>query len=448
MMDDTRITSRWRRGSVIMIVLWTLAIAAIVTSAIQLSAQRQASLGREVLERAQARWAARGGVEYTIAVMTDHTLRPVPDDAFAMVRDMEAVAFGDVIGASYDIRHHADGRDWFGPLDEHSRLNINRANMGHLMLLDDMWLDIADAILEWTDEEHEAEGMGVGRNYYLSLTPPYLPRNGPYQNIHEMELVAGVWPKYLRGEDWNMNNRLDSNENDGGALFPPDNSDGRLEAGWSAYLTAHSIDAGATSSGLPRIYLPRAKIAEVIERLGVEELQAKALIRYGRNTSNTSLTPLLFQPITNIDAQGALSQAPYNPDLPPLTDEQIQMAMDEFSMQRHYERDAGRMNLNTVDPQYLRDLLELYGADPFVADEILFLRDSRPEGITSLLELREIPEISDDLLEQMTQMFTTRSNVYTISSRGRSWSTGTEVEIIAVVDRSTVPVQILEYREQ
>jgi hypothetical protein len=38
--------------------------------------------------------------------------------------------------------------------------------------------------------------------------------------------------------------------------------------------------------------------------------------------------------------------------------------------------------------------------------------------------------------------------VFTITSRGRSGSTGLEVEITAVVDRSQLPARILEYREQ
>jgi type II secretory pathway component PulK len=73
-----------RRGTVIIVVLWALAVAALVTTGVQLFSFRQATLGREAVERAQARWAARAGVEYTIAVMADHTNRPDPEDAFSV----------------------------------------------------------------------------------------------------------------------------------------------------------------------------------------------------------------------------------------------------------------------------------------------------------------------------------------------------------------------------
>jgi len=444
---NNEVAGHRRRGTVVIVVLWSLAIAAIIVGAVQMFSFRQAALGRETLERVQARWAARAGIEHTIAVMEFHTQDPVPDDAFALPDDMARVAAGDTINASYDIRHHVRGRDYYGPMDEHSRLNINVANMAHLMMLDNMWLDIAEAILSWRNSDFEHEGLGVTRDYYLSLNPPYEPRQADYQNMAELELAAGVWPKYLRGEDWNLNNRLDLNENDGNTMFPPDQQDNRLDGGWSSYLTAYSVGGGSTGSGEPLLYLPDALIAEVMERIGVEELQARALIRFGRSGANP-LARLLFTPISHIDGEGRLGDQPYNPELPDLTHEQLVAVFDELTMDDPEERRPGKININTVDPDFLRDLLELYGADVIVADEILFLRDSRPEGIASIVEFLDVPEMTDDLLLQFADVFTTRSNVYTISARARSHGTGLEHEMIVVVDRSTVPARILEYREQ
>ena len=62
--------------------------------------------------------------------------------------------------------------------------------------------------------------------------------------------------------------------------------------------------------------------------------------------------------------------------------------------------------------------------------------------------LYEIPDMSRETVGQLAELFTTSSNVLTISARGWSRVTGLEVEIIAVVDRSTVPIRIIEYREQ
>ena len=90
----------------------------------------------------------------------------------------------------------------------------------------------------------------------------------------------------------------------------------------------------------------------------------------------------------------------------------------------------------------------MYTGQEDLVENILSMRRNRVEGITSIMDLREIPDMTDDLLWQLARTFTTRSNVYTITSRGRSGSSGAEVEIVTTVDRSTVPVRILEYREE
>ncbi|MHC5005049.1 MAG: hypothetical protein ACYTJ0_18220, partial [Planctomycetota bacterium] len=111
-------------------------------------------------------------------------------------------------------------------------------------------------------------------------------------------------------------------------------------------------------------------------------------------------------------------------------------------------RMPGRMNLNSVSPTLMRNLLTELGVEEYIVDELLYLRE-RPEGITSLVALQEeIPDLDQQTLDTLNGLFGTTSNIFTISSRGRSDASGVEIEIIAIVDRSTVPVTIVEYREQ
>ena len=85
----------------------------------------------------------------------------------------------------------------------------------------------------------------------------------------------------------------------------------------------------------------------------------------------------------------------------------------------------------------------------YLAEEIVYLRNSRLQGIASLVDLLDIPAFREETgtLEYLGRIMDTRSNVYSICSQGRSQSGGVEVEIIVVVDRSTLPIRILEYRE-
>lgn len=471
----TRAPDPTRRASVVVIVLWAIALATIVASAVQLTAYRQAVQGREVLARTQARWAARAGLEDTIAVLADHTFDPVPDDAFAMILDMENVALGEVEGASYEILHHVEGRDFPGPMDEHSRYNIHQAGQRGQVFetFRDMRIDIPASIGDWLDEDDEPTTLGVEREYYQSLANPYEPRNGPMHNIAELELVAGVWPEYVRGEDWNLNNRLDPEENDGMHSLPDDEPDGILETGWAARLTTHSVADGATASGLPRIHLKYASVDELTDRLPLTEEEAQTLIQVG-GSSGVQLEQLYTRPLSSmasgstgtqpVDADQESGSNPRQPSATPQaqqqarqqsqTDAAMQARLDpalvdailrETSVAPPYERNPGKMNINTVEARFLR---ELFVDQEEIADEIIYLRQSRPQGIVNLSELQDLPEMTDEMMSQVVAMFTTTSNVFTVTSRGRAHGSGLEVEMIVVVDRSTLPVRILEYREQ
>ncbi len=420
-------------------VLWAMAVAAMLAAAIQLFAYRQAVFGREAVARIQARWAARGGIEHTIAIMADHSINPVPNHAFAMVRDFSAVSEGKFLGATYTIRHNKDGRSWLGPLDEHSKLNLNtETSRAILPDIEGMTLDIIDALTDWTDENDEVSAFGVERDYYLGLPHPIEPRNGPLRTTAELEMIAGIWPELYRGEDWNLNGRLDSNENDGLLSMPEDEPDGILDTGWSGKFTVYSRGGGATDTGLPRIHLSRADPAELVERLKINEEQALALINFGSNNANDIAT-LILQPLSQLGGGSGTD----------LDDDQLRLVFSETSILDPTLPQPGKMNINTISEDLLWEVLA--NEDHALVEEILYLRNSREEGIASILDYREFldpPDIANGQITLLAQLFDVRSNVYTISAQGRSPATGLEVEIIMVVDRSTIPVTILEYREE
>ena len=190
-------------------------------------------------------------------------------------------------------------------------------------------------------------------------------------------------------------------------------------------------------------------------RLGVDEAQADALIAFG--SSGVELETLLTTSLDIFARQSQQQQQQQQPQrrtgqaapapVTALTDEQLAAAFSELTMHDPEVRRPGKLNINTVPADLLRFLVTSLGADEVIAEEIIYMRSGRPEGITSIIDLRQIAELTDTLLLGIARLMDTTSNVYTICSRGRSQATGAEVEIIAVVDRSTVPVRILEYRE-
>ena len=459
---------RARRGVVTLTVVWAIAIASVIVAATQVLAFRQATIGREALARTQARWAARAGVETMIAIMEWHTANPNPDDAQALTRDLEANAIGELETGSWDIRHFIDGREWAGPLDEHAKLNINTANKLMLQNIPNMTQDVVDSIMDWRDGDDEVQGLGAERDYYRNRNFGFEPRNGDFRSVAELELVAGAWPQYVRGEDWNLNGRLDPNENDGKRSPPDDRPDGKLDAGWSALLTAASRSNPNGASGEPRIDLAKASAETLMSRTGVDNQQAAALLAYARG-ANATMGQILATPLGQLSNRRGAQSTPASGSagstgrssvgrtqstaggaaggVKSLDAKQMRAVMNECTILDSRGSAAlrgGKLNLNTVSRSVLRDVLQL---EPRFAEAILSRRAARSEGLQSLGDLVDLPGVTQAQLIQLAQVADVTSTVYTIDCRGRSNGSGAEAEMLVVVDRSSLPARILEYRE-
>src|SRR5213079_710964 len=131
----------------------------------------------------------------------------------------------------------------YGVSDEESRLNVYYASAEQLTGIYGMTPDVVAAINDWRDSDNAVTPGGAEAEYYASLKPPYLPRNGPFQSVRELLMVRGVSRDLFLGEDTNQNGLLDPEEDDGKASYPPDNHDGILDAGWSGILTVNSSAA-------------------------------------------------------------------------------------------------------------------------------------------------------------------------------------------------------------
>ncbi|MCH2136739.1 MAG: type II secretion system protein GspK [Phycisphaerales bacterium] len=444
--------ARWsRRGSAMIAVIWGLAALGMIVAGLQVTSGRMLLEGRDAMERIKARWAARAGVESTIATLALHTRYPVPMDAYALIHDLDAVHIGDVSGGNWLIQHNGAGSaaPFAGPMDEHSKLNVNGEFRG---LVNTMFGPLAwgvfDAIEDWIDEDDEPGEFGVERDYYLSLDARYEPRNGLLHNVAELELVAGIEPEEIRGEDWNMNNRLDPEERDGDELLPLDDGSDTLDGGWSAMLTTRSVAGGSTDSGEPRIWLRNADATELIDRFawfGLELLPEKADSVLGMaRQEDFSLDTLVSELGMATAGSGEADDGEAGQVDTSLTPDEVAILLSETIVEAPHRPALGRLNINTVPADTLYAMLE--GQERLV-ENLLALRTQRAAGLTSVVDLWALPEADPDGMAQLTRFFDTRSNVFTITSRGFSKATGQEAEIVVTVDRSSVPVRILDIRE-
>ncbi|MCK6475509.1 MAG: type II secretion system protein GspK [Phycisphaerales bacterium] len=434
-------TTRPRRSFVTLVVLWVIVLSSAVLSIVQASSFGQATSGREALARVRAYWAARAGVELQLAVMEAGTQNPDPDDAFTLIEDLDAASAGDLDGATFSIMHSLETGDYDGPVDAHSKININRMTFDDLMTLPFMTEDVADAILDWIDADEDPNVLGAEAGYYQGLPFPYEPRNAPIQSYQELELVAGVDPWYVRGEDWNLNGILDPSENDGDASPPHDNADGILDAGWSAIITCDSIDGGLSATGEERLNLTEAGESDVAARTNVTAEQAKVIVDYVTLESNAVMSDFVRRSLAQLQATIGGAQ-PGAPRVQSLNDEQLGALLNECTIIRDTAAPPapGKLNINTCDSQIFEYLPSI---DSALADNIMAERDARRQGFVSFAELRSIPGMNNNRLAALYDLVELRSNVFVVTSRGRDTGTGIEVEITTSIDRSTLPARIM-----
>lgn len=433
--------SKRRRGFVTFLVLWSVALAAIVLTSLQSVSHRQAVAGRMAVARVRAYWAARAGVEAQIAALTADTLSPSESSAFQVMDDLAAAARGELLLSAYSVTHLENGQTRDGALDAHARININTMSPDSLLLLPDMDEATADAIVDWIDDDDEPNELGAEEGQYASKKFPYKPRNAPMRSLRELELVLGVRAESVRGEDWNLNGRLDPSENDGDLSWPPDNADGQLDGGWSEHLTAVSdsgLGPGYGPSGQPRLDLSTATADDVAKRLTIESSQADAIANHV--STGGTLVDFIDTPLSQLSTTGTTQLNGQQPQVADLTTEQLgNLLAETYVPEEIIGPRTGKLNINTVDQTTLEYLAEMTAG---VADAIITERNARSGGFVRLTDLLDIPAVDQSVLAELYPYIDVRSEVFIATSRGRDEASGVEIEIQAVLDRSTVPVVI------
>jgi type II secretory pathway component PulK len=429
-----------RRGFAILLVLWVLVIAAVVIGAVQATAFSEAVSGRAAIARTRAHWAARAGIEATIARLEYGTENPDLTDAFTIMLDMTDVAQDTLADAAYQVSHTEAGKEILGPADAHAKINLNLMTSQSLLTLPYMTEDVADAILDWIDADDDVNPLGAEVGYYQGLLNSYQPRNDLFRSIQELELVANVVPEFVRGEDWNLSGRLDPNEDDANTTWPPDSADGKLDAEWSGILTAMSVDDVLAVSGQPRVELISAAAGDVAKATGVDLDQAEVMVKYAQEAESPTMADFIR---TNLSQLRGADGQPINRQARNLTNEQLALVLDECEIENTSTLGPipGKVNINTCPAEVLEYIPQLNAS---LADSILLERDSMPKGFTSIVDLLNVPGITRGRLAQIHNLLTVRSNVYVVTCRGRDLKTGFEVEMVATVDRSSLPVRITE----
>ncbi|NQU26578.1 MAG: general secretion pathway protein GspK, partial [Candidatus Nealsonbacteria bacterium] len=232
------------RGVVLLVVLVVVAMLSLACATFSELMRVEHAAARISISQAQARALADSGIEMARVFMLKDDLQqeelggwydnpdvfrgvPVIDDENPRRRGRVAMVAPLVEDGAYQgIR--------FGLEDESTRLNLNvlmmldekveGAGREILMGLPGMTEDIADAILDWLDEDDEPREFGAEKEEYASLDTPYVPKNGPLETVEELLLVRDVTPWLMFRSDANRNGYQAPDEPDAENLEDVDNA--------------------------------------------------------------------------------------------------------------------------------------------------------------------------------------------------------------------------------
>ncbi len=190
-------------GSIVVSVLWMLAVLGVFTMAVSRQAAQELLLGKWMRDRVEGRTLARAGVERALLELQTDEFRAF--DAMNEAWSSNDGAFRDATAGPgvFSVTCKDQEKIYYGACDESARLNLNRASETHLKnlfqavdpaLADDAALSIAQAIVDWRDGDDAELASGAEKDYYRALAKPYQPRNADLQSVEELSMVKGVTP--------------------------------------------------------------------------------------------------------------------------------------------------------------------------------------------------------------------------------------------------------------
>ncbi len=432
----------------LILVLWAIVVLSLLAGGLSFAIRQDLAIANIERDRLIAHCLARAGVERTIAEIMDDSggIDTLSDPCMD-----NPTALGDVELAGGTFSVLRDGYElvptaWYGAGDESAKLNVNVATREQLLKLPDMTESIAGAIIDWRDQDEEAQPDGIERGYYGALLHPYVIRNGQLRTVRELLLVRGITPELLYGEDRNVNGLLDANEDDGYTTQPDDNGDGRLDRGWFAYLTVYSYEKNVNGEGRKRLNLNQASAQELSMQLSLETWAAKSIVKAREQKEFEHLVDLL-KVQRDSSVRRSTTEADYysrseTEKDQPVTKSIFEQIVDDLTL-KDEDTLPGRININTAPSVVLNALPRV---DSDLAETIVRRREAIA-GFTSVGQLLNVTGITTDKFAELEDYITIRSNVFRVLAMGRVASGLGKATIECVVDRGGDGPRVLYWLE-
>lgn len=451
------------KASVLIGLLWCMALLSVVVIGVLHTSRIDLIIQKNYGDRIQAHYLAVAGIEKAKALLyrdardRSRNGRNHTGELLNSPENFRDVRFSR--GQFRILRRGSEsegGGILYGVNDEESRLNLNYASFEQISNILGMTLDVAAAIMDWRDEDNQATPGGAEADYYASLRPPSLPRNGPFQTVRELLMVRGVTRELLLGSEADQSQV--GGEKDENSPLPLG------EGGWARLLTVNSSVDNVSATGEDRVNVQTADEQSLAAVRGFTPEIARAIVAYRNQNRFQSVIDLLdvtaaqdqnrrgaqvnpSVPQIGPDGQPLPQPAPNqpvsNPSGPRVISEQLLTDIaDQLTVQS--ERSLpGLINLNTAP---LDVLLCLPGMSRTLAHSIISYRQANGYFQNIAYALR-VPGMTKEILKTMAPLLTVRSETFRILSEGRIDSSRVSQRIQEIVHVGLHSVATVSYRE-
>ncbi|MEO7431336.1 MAG: hypothetical protein ABIR62_04820 [Dokdonella sp.] len=171
-----------QRGVAFVLVLWVIAMLAILLGSFSLVARTESLQSRHLFDSTQARYAAEAGLN--LAVFELRKSDPVQQ------------WIGD--GRPY-VFNYGDAKIEVRITDDSGKIDINAADairLTSLFMTRGLELDqaeaIAAAVIDWRDPDDDAQPNGAEISEYKGAGLSYGPKNAPFDTVSELQQVLGM----------------------------------------------------------------------------------------------------------------------------------------------------------------------------------------------------------------------------------------------------------------
>lgn len=295
------------------IVMISILVLSALAAGFAYSMKVETKLARNANSEAELEWLGRSGVEYARWVLANSLLNPMePYDSLDQPWATGTGFLGPTnapIGEVQKTFTLGRGTVTWSITDLESKFNINSPEPVLQPILQQALTlmqvppgeatPVVNSILDWIDQDDRTHPEGAESQYYESLDPPYLAKNGPIDDLSELLLIRGVTPPIYYG--LSATNFQPSYYTQNRNFFRGRND------------SVPSITVGLTNLFTPlsdgRININTAS-AEVLQLLpGVDDLIAEAIIS-GRSGAPDPAAPGMMGPYRNV---GEVSRMPNVP---------------------------------------------------------------------------------------------------------------------------------------